>query len=356
MRTVQVNASGSYKVEIGSGLMAQLGAYAADCVQGRRATLISDDAVFPLYGPQATASLVKAGFNVSTYIFPQGESSKNGENFLRILNFLAEKRLDRRDLLVALGGGVVGDLTGFAAAVYLRGVAYIQVPTTLLSMVDSSVGGKTAIDLPAGKNLAGAFYQPRCVICDTDVLKTLSAQQFRDGCAEVIKYAILGSPSLFEKLQTSNPRSDPESMIAVCVEMKRDIVEKDEFDVGVRQLLNLGHTIGHAIEAGSGYSLSHGQCVAAGMAVITRAAVRKGYCSQAVCDRIIGLLQGYGLPTATDQRIDTIFTAALGDKKRQGDTITFVVPRQIGHCQLLRIPTDELMSWIEAGLEAGGLS
>ena len=349
MRTIRVSASRSYDVVIGPGLLRLLGQFAADCTKGNQAALVSDDIVFSLYGNQAVASLEQAGIQVCTYVFPHGERSKTGDNLLCLLNFLAENRLDRSCFLVALGGGVVGDLAGLAAAIYLRGVAYIQVPTTLLAMVDGSVGGKTAIDLPAGKNLAGAFYQPNCVLCDTDVLTTLPENILRDGCAEVIKYSILGNSVLFKQLQNTDLRKNLEPVITACVEMKRDLVSQDEFDLGARQLLNLGHTIGHAVETSSSFLLSHGQSVAIGTAMISRAAAKQGYCSQTSCNAIVALLEQYSLPTTTGQTAEALFAAASGDKKRHGATITLVVPREIGHCQLLQIPVVDLKIWISAG-------
>ena len=349
-RTMQVTASQSYNVEIGPGLLDRLGKFAAACAQGRQAALVSDDTVFGLYGQDAASSLREAGFSVCAYVFPQGEQSKNGERFLDLLGFFAKNHVTRSDLVVALGGGVAGDLTGFAAACYLRGVAYMQVPTTLLAMVDSSVGGKTAIDLPEGKNLAGAFYQPRCVLCDTKTLSTLPEHVVRDGCAEVIKYGVLGSLRLFAQLKETQLSCQPEAVIAACVEMKRDIVAQDEFDSGTRQLLNLGHTFGHAVEASSGYALSHGRSVAIGLAMIARAAARLGYCTPETRDAIVALLEQYGLPTATKLSADVLLDNALGDKKRRDHTITLVVPEEIGHCRLLKIPVEELKIWLRAGM------
>ena len=349
MKTVHVSASRGYDVVIGGGLLETLGRTAAELCPGRTACLVSDDTVFGLYGDRARASLEAAGFTVCTWVFPHGEQAKCGESFLQLVNFLAERRLTRSDLLVALGGGVTGDLTGFAAACYLRGVRVLQVPTSLLAMVDSSVGGKTAIDLPAGKNLCGAFYQPVGVLCDTDLLQTLPEDIFRDGCAEVIKYGVLGSRDLFDRLAAAHVRDQAEAIVADCVAMKRDVVEADEFDTGRRQLLNLGHTLGHAVEAGSDFRLSHGKSVAIGMAMIARAAASKGFCSPETRDELIALLTRYGLPTETDQTPEAILRTALGDKKRQGGSITLVVPAEIGRCVLHKIPVEELPRWIEAG-------
>ena len=349
MTTVHISASRGYDVEIGGGLLDTLGGKAAALCKGRTACIVSDDTVSALYGGRAKASLEAAGFTVHSYVFPHGEESKCGENFLTLLNFLAQCHLTRSDLLVALGGGVTGDLTGFAAACYLRGVQYLQVPTSLLAMVDSSGGGKTAIDLPAGKNLCGAFYQPSLVLCDTDLLASLPEDIFRDGCAEVIKYGVLGDRALFERLKQAHARDQLDYVVATCVEQKRAVVEDDEFDTGRRQLLNLGHTLGHAVEVGSQFRLSHGQCVAIGMAMMARAAVRFGFCTEDTRDEILALLAQYGLPTDTDQSPAAIYQTALGDKKRQGGALTLVVPTEIGTCILHKIKVDELPKWIEAG-------
>ena len=249
MTTIHIAASRAYDVAIEPGLLSHLGPMAAELLSGRRAAVISDDAVFPLYGGLAEQSLRDAGFQVEHFVFPHGEQQKNLNTYGQALNFLCDRRFTRSDLIVALGGGVVGDLAGFTAATYQRGVAYIQVPTTLLSMVDSSVGGKTAVDLDSGKNQAGCFYQPSLVLCDPTLLASLPEAEYRAGCAEIIKTAVLFSPELFRSLRETPVREQFESVIAACVGMKRDVVENDEFDRGQRALLNLGHTIGHAVEA-----------------------------------------------------------------------------------------------------------
>ena len=213
MNIVTVNASKRYDIKIGSGLLPSVGAEATALGKATKVCIVSDDRVFPLYGSIVASSLASAGFEVTTYVFPAGEESKNGTNYLTLVNTLAENKLTRSDFLVALGGGVVGDLAGFAAATFLRGIRFIQIPTTLLAMVDSSVGGKTAIDLPAGKNLCGAFCQPSLVLCDTDVLNTLPEDIFRDGCAEVIKYGVLYDSALFAHLQETDLSFDREAVI-----------------------------------------------------------------------------------------------------------------------------------------------
>lgn len=350
MKTIDVKASKAYQVHIGSGLLPKLGEYLQAVCHPGKVAVISDSNVFPLHGATALHSLETAGFDVVNFLIPAGEESKNGSVYLELLNFLAESQLTRSDCLVALGGGVVGDLTGFAAATYLRGIDYIQVPTTLLAAVDSSVGGKTAIDLPAGKNLCGAFYQPRLVLCDTDTLSTLPREIFLDGCAEVIKYGILYDPELFAHLCAYGPDFHQEDVIARCVELKRNVVMADEFDTGERMKLNLGHTIGHGVEAHSQFRISHGKAVATGMCIVATAAAKCGICADETRSRIISTVQQFGLPIKTTFTADQLMTSALSDKKRSGGTVNLIVPTAIGDCRIAPTPVAELKSFIEAGL------
>lgn len=343
MKTRTIHASTPYEVVIGAGLLEELGSRTAAVVKGRTAVVVSDDQVFEIYGEKAENSLKNSGFFVKNFVLPHGEQSKNGENFLKLVNFLAENRLTRTDVIVALGGGVTGDLAGFAAACYLRGIACVQVPTSLLAMVDSSVGGKTAIDLPAGKNLCGAFHQPALVICDPELLNTLPAEFLTDGMAEVIKYAVLGQEGLFALLK--NGIEHWEQVIYDCVCAKAKLVEADEFDNGSRQFLNLGHTLGHSLELGSNFALSHGSAVAIGMAMMAKAACKKEMLTSENRDEIVNLLKKYNLPTETDQSREAICKTALGDKKRRGDTITLVVPVEKDECKLHPIPVEQLLDW-----------
>lgn len=352
MKTVTVRASNTYDVKVGRGLLAHLGKEVSPYVKGRAIGLVTDTNVAPLYLDQAQASLEDAGFRVEPFVMFAGEIYKNPGNYIKLLEYLAENQVTRADALVALGGGVVGDLTGFAAATFLRGIGFIQVPTTLLAAVDASVGGKTAIDLDAGKNLAGAFYQPRLVLCDLDTLDTLPDDVFADGCAEVIKYGMIGDPGLLEQLEAMDFRKDPEAVVAKCVAMKRDLVEEDEFDTGARQLLNLGHTLGHGIEACSDYEISHGKAVSIGMTLITRAAIAYGLCPPEVLPRLTALLHRYGLPTETDYPAGALYDKTLSDKKRAGATQNLVVPTAWGKSELRSIPVGELLEWIRKGLMA----
>ena len=350
MKVVTVNATKSYDVKIDSGLLPGLGHEVRRLTKARKAAVISETNVFPLYGETVEQSLREAGMETLHFIFPAGEASKSAPTFLAILNFLAENHLTRTDVLIALGGGVVGDITGFAASCYLRGIPYVQVPTTLLAAVDSSVGGKTAIDLPAGKNLAGAFYQPSLVLCDTDTLNTLPDAVFRDGCAEAIKYGILFDETLFAHIAANGLAFHREDVIARCVEWKRDVVNRDEFDLGERQKLNLGHTIGHAIEAQSHFAVSHGSAVAMGIAIVTRASAAYGICEQSAVTDVLAALRKLGLPTATTYTAGELYTSALSDKKRAGGTVNLIVPEAIGRCVIRPTPIEALKAFMEAGL------
>ncbi len=342
MRKVTVSASESYDIFIGSGVLDRVGEQIAKVFpKTEKVFLLSDDTVFSLYGKKVCDRITEAGYLLSNYVVPHGEASKSTENFVKVLEALAEAGLTKTDLLVALGGGVVGDLGGFAAACYLRGIAFLQLPTTLLSAVDSSVGGKTAINLTAGKNLAGAFHQPGLVLMDTDTLETLPPEVLRDGCGEVIKYAVLRDETLFEALFAGISYAKSEECIAKCVEYKKYYVEQDEYDTGVRHFLNLGHTVAHAIEKKSGYAVSHGEAVAMGMKNVAEASVRVGKMGEKDLERLSALLAVFGFadcPYENEEMIEYMYS----DKKTKGKEITLVLPEAIGRCSLYRLPTKEL--------------
>ena len=350
MKTVSVNASKAYTIKIGAGLLDLVGAEVSAMGNVEKVCIVSDNCVYSHFGQTVRLSLEKQGLTVTEFVFPQGEDSKNGNTFLSLLNALAQAQLTRSDMIIALGGGVVGDLAGFAAACYLRGIRLIQIPTTLLAAVDSSVGGKTAIDLPAGKNLAGAFYQPSLVLCDINALQTLPVDTFCDGCAEIIKYAVLFDPELFRQLQIHGISFDQEAVIARCVELKRDVVMEDEYDTGARMKLNLGHTIGHGIEAKSAFAVSHGKAVSIGMSIVSRSAASSGILPEETCNQIVSLLQKFQLPVCTEYTAEDLFRYTLSDKKRSGSQISLIVPRAIGNCDIVATPVDELKRFIEAGL------
>ena len=352
MRTIPVNTNPPYGVTIGPGLLKDCGARLREAVPPCHMAVVTDSIVGPLYLETVTESLKAAGYAVSTDTFPAGEESKRFETLSGILEFLAEEHLTRTDCLTALGGGVVGDMAGFAAACYLRGIRYVQMPTTLLSAVDSSVGGKTAIDLRAGKNLAGAFLQPAAVLCDTNCLNTLPPEVFADGAAEAVKTGVLCDETLFALFEDGTLKADPAEVIARCVAYKAGVVERDEKEQGERKLLNLGHTVGHAIEKCSGYVIPHGHAVAAGLAVIARASEALGWAEEPLAARICACLRKNALPVSAEYAPEALAEAALADKKRAGGNITLVIPKKIGLCELKTVPVTELLPVIRAGWEA----
>lgn len=345
MLTVRVNASRAYDILIGPGLIYQAGELMRSVIHPCCAAIISDSTVDALYGNIVEKSLRTAGYGTLRYSFPAGEQNKNFETLTDILEFLAENRLTRSDVIVALGGGVTGDMAGFAAAIYARGIAFVQIPTTLLAAVDSSVGGKTAVDLRAGKNLAGAFHQPSLVITDTDIMRALPRHLLADGAGEMIKHSVLADPEMFDWLCKPDWKNQLDEIIARNVSIKRDVVNADEFETGLRQTLNLGHTFGHAIEKCSDYTLSHGQCVAIGMVIAAGAANRPD-----VCQAIIHANRSCNLPVKCPYPAKILVQAALSDKKRKGNNITLVFPESIGHCKLEKIDVSLLEEAFRRGI------
>ena len=342
-----------YDVLIERGLLEECGEILKETLgKTCRAAILTDDTVDALYGAQAEYSLKQAGFDVCRFAIPHGEENKNLTVWATMLDFLAQNQLTRSDVIVALGGGVVGDMAGFAAASFLRGVKFMQIPTTLLAMVDSSVGGKTGLNLTAGKNLAGAFYQPCVVLCDPDALWTLKPEQLADGVAEVIKYGVLGDRPLFDLLKDGHWHDQMLSVIETCVAAKAKLVEADERDTGSRQLLNLGHTLGHAIEKCSHYEISHGHAVAIGMVYAARLAERTGWAECPVSDELIRALEANHLPVSAPFDAQQLCEVALSDKKRKGNTITFVLPRRIGRCELKDMSVEELPAVVKQAVEA----
>lgn len=349
MRCINVNTpTRNYDVVIADDLINQTGAFVNELFGVRTAAVISDDTVWNLYGDTVKASLEKSGFTVSSMVFPHGEESKNSSTLIQILEFLASEKITRSDIIIALGGGVTGDITGLAASMYLRGIRYVQIPTTVLAAVDSSVGGKCAIDLNAGKNLAGAFWQPSLVLCDYSALDSLDEKTFTDGCAEIIKYGVIGDSEFFDSLSV-HVSKQRERVITKCVMMKRDIVSADENDTGVRQLLNFGHTAAHAIEKCSDFNITHGSAVAIGMITASKYAEKIGVCEEKNCsERIEKMLNFYGLPTKCDFSPEQLCEAALSDKKRSGGTINLVLPKKLGECVLHKVNVSELTEFFRS--------
>jgi len=351
-RIVRINVRDGYDVMIGSGLIKDAGSLAKNVIKPCRIAVITDSIVEQLYLESVKMSFKNAGFDVVSFSFPAGEESKNMATLSDILEFLAENDITRSDCLVALGGGVVGDITGFAAGVFLRGIKFIQIPTTLLAAVDSSVGGKTAVDLKSGKNLAGVFLQPKLVLCDTDTMSTLPEDILSCGVAEAIKTGVLFDIELFEIFERDGVNTENLPLIIErCVMHKGRVVEADEFDRGERQLLNLGHTVGHAIEKCSSYSILHGHAVAMGMAMIARASERLSLCDEPMAKRIEAALIKNGLQINAPFSSEELSSAALSDKKRKGIDISFVIPKKIGECYLKKVNISEIPRVFASGME-----
>lgn len=354
MKEIGINTSHPYRVLIDRGILDCCGSlitqYCPGISKAETAVIITDDIAGELYCERTAESLQDEGLRTVVYTIPNGEASKNIRTYADILEFMAEEHVTRSDFIVALGGGMVGDMAGFAAATFLRGIPFVQIPTTLLAQVDSSVGGKTGIDLKAGKNLAGAFCQPELVICDPDTLDTLPDRVFAEGCAEVVKYGVLGDEKLFSHLEQTSKDFDREYTLSRCIEMKRDIVTVDEFDTGLRQLLNLGHTLGHAAELLSSFSLYHGEAVSVGMTAVAAASAKAGICSWECAARIENLLRRFGLPTECTFSSEELFRVMQSDKKRKGSSISLIIPKRIGECEIRKMELSEMRSFMEDGI------
>lgn len=343
MKKLTVHVNEEYEILIEKGLLKKTGKLVKEVLPCKKLALVSDTNVYPIYGENIKSLLEAEGYTVFTYVFPAGEASKNTENVIKIVEFMAENGLTREDGVVALGGGVCGDMAGFAAAIYLRGIKFVQIPTSLLSQVDSSVGGKTAVDLPQGKNLCGAFHQPSLVIIDPDVLNTLSPYYFSDGMGEVIKYGCIKSEKLFKRLENENARDFIEDLIFECLDIKRIIVENDEKEQGERALLNFGHTPGHAIEKLWNFEVvSHGRAVSIGMVMMAEAGERAGVTEKGTKDRIINVLKKNDLGTSDTHSTAEIVGAMSADKKRTGKGIKLVLLHSIGDSFIKPVLSEEL--------------
>lgn len=354
MNRITVNASLTYDVLMEKGLLDQSGEIAKEVTGVCKACIISDKTVHDLYMERVADSFDRAGFSVRKVVFPPGEESKSLKSLSTLLEYLAEEEFTRSDILVALGGGIIGDLTGFAAAVYQRGIRCIQMPTTLLAAVDASIGGKTAVNLKAGKNLAGAFWQPSAVLYDPATASSLTEDVFLDGLAEVIKSGAISDNDLFTYVARGE-EPDRDVFVHNCVEhsikVKKELVEKDEHDTGLRQLLNFGHTSAHAIEKCSDFSISHGHAVAIGMLISAKASQKFGWSRYDCSIPIRNVLNKYHYPLRCDFTAEQLTEASLRDKKRRGNMMTLVIPLKIGECALMDVPVDVLHDFFSAGLE-----
>ncbi len=348
MQTLTVRAKSEYDIFIGKGLLKDCGKIISGIVGAKKAVIVTDDVVAGLYGDTVSQALSAVGIKSDFFVFENGENSKSHDTLIRLYDFLSEKQITRSDILVALGGGVVGDLTGFAAATYLRGLEVVQIPTTLLAMTDSSIGGKTAVNIKSGKNLVGSFKQPACVICDTNTLITLSDEIFTDGMAEVIKYGMIKDASLFELLNEKSEDMDMEQVIVRCADIKRTVVEADEFDKGERMLLNFGHTLGHAIEKYYNYDgISHGKAVAIGMCVMSRYTEKAGLTKTGTIQRLSECLAKYGLKTDTDIPLSELVGSCLNDKKRESDFINIIACEKVGASRIVKMSIPEFYKLLE---------
>lgn len=360
IRRIPVSGEGfkAYEVIVGQGLLNEAEKWVAPFLTNSRVVMVTDSNVGPLHADRILTQFEAAGRRTHKIVVPAGEESKSYDGLKFVLDALLDCGLDRKDVVIALGGGVIGDLTGFACAVYMRGIDFIQIPTTVLAQVDSSVGGKTAIDHEKGKNLIGAFWQPRLVLCDLDILKTLTAREIRCGYAEIIKYGLLGDKTFFEWLEANDDKVlalEPDAIlhaVARSVEMKAEIVAADEREGSKRALLNLGHTFGHALEAEVGFGdvLLHGEAVAIGMAQAFRYSALNGECTEEESDRAVAAIAHAGLPTRMSDIRNAPFDADrliihMGhDKKAEGGTLTFVLVNGIGRAFVAKKVSAELIA------------
>ena len=351
MRKIAVSGSTPYEILIDSQILKQSGSYIRKVSSAKKALIISDSNVFQLYGETVKKSLEENGFEAYSFVFPAGESSKNLDTVSGMIKAMCEAGLSRNDIAVALGGGVTGDMAGFASAIYLRGIDFVQIPTTLLSQVDSSVGGKTGCDLSFGKNLIGAFHNPKLVLIDPETIKTLHARYKNDGIGEIIKYAFIKSEKLYDTLVSCEDIDDIlTDVIYDCVDIKREVVENDFTEKGERMLLNFGHTLGHAVEKYEKYEgLAHGEAVGVGMLYITRASEKTGDTEKGTAEKIEELLKKFSLPTEFSGKTEALIKIMLFDKKRRGDKLNLVLVKRVGSSFVKAVPTDELKSFFAEG-------
>lgn len=344
MNKIHVNVSKPYDVIVGNGLFDDIHSYIKPFASSGRVAIITDDIVNSLYGDKLATQLESNGFEVVKFVFKNGEQSKNINTLSNILEFLAKNSFRRNDLIVALGGGVVGDIAGLSAALYMRGINFVQVPTTLLATVDASIGGKTAIDLNEGKNLAGAFWQPSLVICDVDIISKLPEDIFLEGMAEVIKCDVIGNYGICDLVLNKCLKENLFDVIKHCIELKRDIVEKDEFETkGIRTFLNVGHTIAHGIEKLSSYSVSHGYAVGTGLVYEAAIAYKKGICDFDTYKVIRETVKSVGLFVDVKYPLNELVEAMKKDKKNSNSQIAFVLPSLLGKCENYKIDDLELL-------------
>ena len=346
MKIIKINTTKKYDVFVGENLLSQAGVLISNAVPVSKIAIITDDNVDKLYSKTLESALIAQKFEVIKYVVKNGEHSKNAENYLLLLDFLANNKLHRNDSVVALGGGVIGDLAGFVAGTYMRGIRFIQIPTTLLAGIDSSVGGKMAINLDAGKNYAGVTYQPSIVIFDTNTINTLPKDVYYDGLGEGVKYAIIKGGKMFEHFNNGIDKNNLEEVICGCIKIKKTLVEKDEEEQNVRKFLNLGHTFAHAFERMSDYSITHGKCVAMGINEIARISNAQKYLSDEAYTNIKKMLEKNCLSEAINYDKEKLIECMLMDKKVEGNNVIFVIIEKIGRCRTVSINKEKLMEFI----------
>ncbi len=343
--TIRINVGKGYDFMADSGLIDQVCPQTMYLAPVNRVAILTDSNVGPIYADRIVKAFDEEKIRAYTFTYPAGEQSKNISVVADFLDFMAENHITRNDMVIALGGGVTGDMAGFAASIYMRGIKFMQVPTTLLAAVDSSVGGKTGVDTKFGKNMTGTFWQPSMVLYDTDTFATLSEDAILDGTAEIIKTAAIKKLRLFKKLEEEDLAENLDEIVSSCVNIKGEIVAEDEKDTGIRKMLNFGHTFGHAIELRSGYSISHGRAVAMGMLMVTKATEKHRLTEEGTYERLYKLIASKGFETETDIPLDELCEAARNDKKADGNFIKIIYLKRIGKSAELSIRYDELMSF-----------
>lgn len=348
MRTIQVKTSREYDVLLGKGLIADLPRLVAPFCRGRKVGIVTDDTVDALYASAAAEVLQTSGYEVAKYVIPHGESSKNITTLSDVLEHFATCHFTRKDILISIGGGVIGDITGLAAALFMRGIQFIQVPTTLLSVVDASVGGKTAVDLKSGKNMIGAFWQPSLVVADTQIIADLPEAIFAEGMAEVIKSDLIANAGIVGMIHKGIIKENVDQMVTSCIGMKRDVVEQDEYETkGLRKVLNMGHTVAHAIEKLSNYSVSHGIAVATGLVWEAQIACQVGLCRASLVKDIREAVDVYSLYYDVPFMVESMVDAMRSDKKNDDSRIDFVFPVTYGKWQEHKLELQELVTLLK---------
>ena len=350
MDRITVKGSTSYDVIIEHGILGRVGKLLRDEIAGSKALVVTDSNVSALYLNTAAGSIEASGYDTSAIVLEPGDQTKSIDNYVKLLSVLAEKSFSGTDVIVALGGGMIGDLVGFVGSTYKRGMRVVQIPTSLLAAVDSSVGGKTAINLPSGKNQVGTFFNPSIVVCDPDTMSTLSDNALHEGYAEIIKYGILSGETILDSLRKARVDGDYADVIRRSVTIKRDVVQMDEKDRNLRQYLNLGHLIGHAIEASSGYTISHGQAVAEGLALEARCAALSGFIEMPSYLAITALLEEFDFDILNSYSWEDLQPYLISDKRIRDDAIDLILPYKVGQCYMRSLPLSQLNDYINKGL------